>query len=304
MTGPAFNQGTQDLVLPYLTRDQYRCAPTCVDTQNLVRGGAQADQDAALDRLIMEASAWCDNMAEQPLTAQTSVEVLRAAVAAGGILRLHPKQHPIVSVNALSYGVDATMMSAMTDLSNVWVEDQSIEVPLQAAISGGFSGPLQFNTARPGNRVRVVLTYVAGWAVTTLASPALLTDSTVTVKDATGITPGTHMRVEQGGAPIGGGSTQTTLVNAKVTVLSVAGNVVTLTAPIGVAFAAGAAFTALTSDLEQAGVYAVTGLIKQRGTGALTMGGKNATVPKDSTPGAEEFDEAEAILSSYRPVAP
>ena len=307
MVNPAINQTIPDRTIPYLTRDQYRCEPTSQDTTNLIRGGGQADQDAELDRLILKASGWCDNAAEQPLTAQVTTETMRARVAPGGILRLHPRQHPIVQVNGVTFGPDASSMSTLNDLSGVWVEDQSIEVPLQAAIgSGGFTGPLQFGTARPGSRVRVALTYVAGYPVSTLPGTASSGATTVTLADATGFIPGTQIRLTQGGSPSGQGSAQQSLTQAVAVVQSVAGNTLTLAAPLTASFTAGAGVSALPEELEQACILVVTALLKQRGSGALVMSGGRATVKKDDGgwPGAEEFAEAEAILALYRPVAP
>jgi hypothetical protein len=304
---PAYNQTMPDRVIPYLTIDQYRCAPHAMDTQALVRGGSQADQDAELRRIIGQASSWCDKCAEQPLTAQASNESMRARIHPTGVLRLHPRQHPIVAVTGVSFGVDAASMSALNDLSRVWVENQSVEIPLQASLAGGFTGPLQFGTAQPGSRVVVSLSYVAGYPVTTLASSAAPTDTTITVSDPTGIVPGTHLRLAQGGGPSGVGSGQSTLSSASVTALSVAGNVVTLTGTVGVAFASKSAVTGMPDEVEQACVYATTALLKQSGNGALVMKSGNAgTVSKDAgnEPGAEEFEIAESILALYRPVAP
>lgn len=306
MTTPAYNQTMPDIVIPYITRDQYRAAPTAINTQSLIRGGSQADQDAELDRLILEASAWCDKAAEQPLTAQVTTETMRAQVGKDGRLRLHPRQHPIIAVTGATFGADPTMMSTLSDLSGVWVENQSVEVPLQSALNYGFTGPLQFGTARAGSRVFIALSYVAGFACTTLSGAALATDATLTVTDPTGLIPGVQVSVQQGGAPTGSGSYQSALTNARAIVLSVANNVVTLSKPIGAAFTAGAAVTAMPDEVRQACVYVTTAFIKQSGMGGLVMaGGKSATVSKGGEePGVEEFDIAEAILSLYRPVAP
>jgi hypothetical protein len=225
----------------------------------------------------------------------------------GRCLRLHPRQHPIVSVNGVSFGSDPAYLSTLTDLSSVWPENQSVIVPLQAVLSAGWSGPLQFGGARAGSRVYVALTYVAGYAVSTLSGAVLATETVLPVADATGFMPGQLVRVEQGGAPTGQGSTQAALVQAKAVVLSAdtIANTVTLSAPVGLAFQSGAAVTAMPEEVQQACVYVVTGLLKQRGSGALVMrGGNSATVGKGDEPGAEEFDIAEAILSMYRPVVP
>jgi hypothetical protein len=302
---PAYNRTTPDITVPYLTRDQYRCAPHAMDTQALIREGNQADQDAELDRIIMQASGWCDDCAEQPLTAQVSTESLRARVGPDGKLRLHPRQRPVVAVTGVQFGVDASLLSTLSDLSGVWVENQSVEIPLQSALSGGFSGPLQFGSARPGSRVVVALSYVAGYPVTVLATDAAPTDTTISVKDATGIIPGRALRLQQGGAPTTLGPAQTSLVNGRVLVQSVVNNTVTLVGTVGQAFTAGAAVTAMPDEVEQACIYVVTALLKQSGNGALVMRSGNAgTVSKDDEPGAEEFDIAEAILANYRPVAP
>jgi hypothetical protein len=279
-----------------------------MDTQSLIRGGTQDDQDAELDRIIRQASGWCDGCAEQPLTAQATTEPMRVAVSPDRTMRLHPRQHPIVSVSGISFGPDAANLSTLADLSSVWVENQSVVAPMTSLLAGGWTGPLQFGTARPGSRVYVSLSYVAGYAVTVLGGALTGTETVVPVVDVTGFMPGQQVRVEQGGAPSGAGSGQTPLTSTTVVVVSVdpVASTVTVTKPVGKAFAAGAAFTAMPEEVEQACIYVVTALLKQRGSGALVMrGGNAATVKQDgSEPGAEEFDMAEAILALYRPVVP
>lgn len=294
---PQWTSALPDRVIPYITRDQYRAAPTAIDTSNLISGGTQADQDAELDRLIRQASAWCDTVAQQPLTAQAATETLRTRVTKDGKLRLHPRQWPILGVTNVGYGVDAGGLTYLQDLSGVWIEPQSIIVPLASALSAGWSGALQFGVPAPWTRLLVSLSYVAGWPVTTLTVASAAATSTLTVRDSTGIIPGQQLRVQSGSA----GSP---LVQSVVVVASVAGNTVTLTGPLGVDAPTGAAVTALPDDVEQAAVWATTGLLKQRGTGALVMqAGQSGTVAKGD-PGAEEFDRASAVLAAYRPVAP
>lgn len=305
---PVYNRTLPDRTIPYITRDQYRASPTAMDTQNLIRNGAQADQDSELDRIILQASGWCDNMAEQPLTAQTTTETMRAPVASDGTLRLHPRQHPIMAVTGASFGPDPANLSALSSLAAVWVENQSVILPMQTTLASGWTGPLQFGTARPGSRVYVALSYVAGYAVSTLTSAVLAAATVLPVKDATGFVPGQQVRIQQGGAPTGTGSAQTALAQTTGVVSSadLIAKTVTLTAPVGLGFEVGAAVTTLPEEVEQAAVYATTALLKQRGSGALVMrGGNSATVKKDgSQPGAEEFETAEAILAFYRPAVP
>jgi hypothetical protein len=155
--------------------------------------------------------------------------------------------------------------------------------------------------------VYVALTYVAGYATTTLRTAAAANDVTLQVQDATGFMVGQQVRVTQGGAPTGNGQSQATLSTARPLVQSVdlLANTVTLTAQIGTPFAIGAGVSTMPDEVEEACVLATTGMLKSRGTGSLTMRGGNAsaTVSKGmEDPGAEEFDQAEAILSLYRPV--
>jgi hypothetical protein len=305
---PVYNRQVPDRTMPYLTRDQYRCSPTAMDTQSLIRGGQQADQDAELDRIIRQASGWCDGCAEQPLTAQATTEPMRVPVSSDRTMRLHPRQHPVVAVTGISFGPDPANLSALADLSSVWVENQSVIAPMTSLLAGGWTGPLQFGTARPGSRVFVSLSYVAGYGVTVLSGPLTGVETVIPVRDVTGFMPGQQVRVEQGGAPSGVGSGQTPLTSSTAVVASVdpVAGTVTVSKPIGSAYAAGAAFTAMPEEVEQACIYVVTGLLKQRGAGALVMkGGNAATVKRDGEePGAEEFDSAEAILALYRPVVP
>lgn len=298
-----YNVTLPDRIIPWITRDQYRTAPTSVETSALIRGGDQAAQDAALDRLILQASSWCDRAAEQPLTTQVTTEAFRAQITREGFLRISPRQHPIVAVKGVSWGVDPSQMTTLTDLSKIWVEDQTVEIPVGASMQGGWSGALQISTPRPQSRVYVTLSYIAGFPVTTLANPTTAVDTTLTVKDSTGIAPGVQLRLLQGGAPTGTGSAQTSPLEVAVQVLSVAGNVVTLNGPVGAIFASGAAVTGMPPELDEACILIVTALIKQGGTGALVMR-SNATAGESHSghPGDEEIDRAIAILEYYRPI--
>lgn len=303
---PAYTRTMPDRVTPYITRDQYRCAPTSIDTQALIRGGSQADQDAALDRLIREASGWCDKAADQPLPAQRVTESMQARATRDGTLKLITRQCPVVAVYGVSFGPDLAGMSALNDLSNVWIDDRVVEVPMQAALSSGYVGPLQFNTARPGSMVKVLLDYAAGFPVTTLAADVTTATATqLTVADATGIIPGTMLHLTQGGSPSGTGSNQKALTQASVTVQSVLGTTVTLTGQVGATFLAGAGCSGMPAEVEQACIYVVTALLKQPGSQAMVMHGGNAgTLDKgNGTPWAEELEAAEATLALYRPLA-
>jgi hypothetical protein len=299
-----FNVTLPDRVIPWITRDQYRVEPTSVETSALIRGGSQADQDAALDRLILQASSWCDKAAEQPLTAQLTTEALRAEVTREGLLRLAPRQSPIVSVSGISWGNDPSNMTTLTDLSKVWVEDNTVEVPIGATLQGGWSGALQISTPRPHGRLYVTMTYVAGFPVTTLASGCSATDQTITVKDSTGVAPGVQLRLLQGGGPSGAGSGQSSPTQATVQVLSVLGNDLTLNGPVGAVFGADAAVTGMPAELDEACILLVTAFIKQGGSGALIMkpSSKGGAGEAGGHPGDEEIDRALAILEYYRPL--
>ena len=136
---------TRQVSKPYLTLDEYKNAPTALDYGNLVQGGTQAEQDAELTNAITRASSYIDQYCNQVLAATLDIEQQRARIRSDGTLRLHPKYHPIVSLNSLQLGFYPGQLTTMSDLSTVWIEEQELIVPLNSgSLTWSSQGPLSF----------------------------------------------------------------------------------------------------------------------------------------------------------------
>src|SRR5262249_28595913 len=111
------------LKVPYVGVKEFREAPTWLDTQDLVTGGDQAHQDAELYNSLLKASRWAWNFCDQPLHGHQVTENLRARINRYGQAKIHPSHHPVRTVTGIAFGPDPKLMTVMTDLSGVWLED-------------------------------------------------------------------------------------------------------------------------------------------------------------------------------------
>lgn len=285
------------LTAPYVTVPEFRACPTWLDTDDLIPGGGAAQQDAELYNVLLRASVRADGRCGQRLGAHTATERLRARINNRGVLSLHPSNNPVRAegITGLAYGPDPGSLTAVSDLSGVWVEDGK-QVLLTAAIRGNFSG-LEFGPpAGRGGEVYVRLDYVPGYASTALAVPGLLAATSVTVADPTGIRAGDVLRVWDPGKE------EAVVVAAGY----VAGSaVVPLVGPLTVAHAAGAGLSALPADVHQAVIcYAVAALLREDKNTGDTFGGSaygpEARRDEGASRGAGLITEANGLLRNYR----
>lgn len=178
------------LTTPYVTVPEFRAAPTWIDSDDLIPGGAQNSQDEELYNVLLRASAWAENYCRQPLRAHTAYEQTRARIDRRGRIFLHPSNTPVRQVTGLAFGSDFQLLSQLTDLTQVWVEDQRGIVVSAIPLRGTWAGTLEFgNVPPPGGEVYVEYTYVAGYCSTTLTAQAVQGASSITVADATGLQP-------------------------------------------------------------------------------------------------------------------
>lgn len=171
---------------PYVTVAEFKAAPTWLDVDDLIPGGVQAQQDAELFNVLLRASQWANNWCAQRLSAHTAYEQMRARVDRYGQIMLHPSNVPVRQVTGVAYGTDFQNMTALTDLTQVWVEDARGIVVSAIPFRGTFS-TLEFGMVPvAGNEVFVQLQYVAGYASTALSATVAAGSSSLTVQDATG----------------------------------------------------------------------------------------------------------------------
>lgn len=204
------------LEYPYVSVAEFRRHPTFLDSNNLVTAGTQAEQDAALYNALLVASQWADDQINMPLAAHVRSENTRLRPDRSGRFRYHPEHAPVIDVTGMSTGATPDELDPVAD-PQVWTEhDGRIIVAFSPSGGPGLSS-LQFGSPAPGNEALVSWTYVAGYPTTQLTEPAAAAATTLTVRDTTGITAGTVLRLWTPG------------LEEAFTVASVAGDVLTLT---------------------------------------------------------------------------
>ena len=114
---------------PYISTEEYSTSSTGMDTANLISGNAQANLDA-LQETIGRASSWVDQEccgAWGTLCATQNIESARVWSSRNGLLKIHPRWWPILSVDAFSYGpigLGFGNAASITPAGNVWIEPQ------------------------------------------------------------------------------------------------------------------------------------------------------------------------------------
>lgn len=184
--------------IPYVSAAAFKAHPTYLDLDDLRSGSnLDSDQTAELVNLLLMASDWADNRANQNLGAHQVVQNTRARFDRNGNLRLHPDNTPVLAVTSIGYGYSPSALTTVPAPST-WLEDGRIVV-LSLAGGGPWSGSLQFGSPAVGGEVFVQLTYTAGWVATQLSAPATAGATSLTVADPTGILPGQSYRIWEPG---------------------------------------------------------------------------------------------------------
>lgn len=181
---------TMGTLTPYITVKELKRSPVYTQLRQLVPGSSDADRDAELSRIITRASAMINGEVNQNLAATVDHEIGMVTVSDHGELRIHTRATPILQVLSVAVGPTGDSLVEVSDLSRVMLEPWRIIVP------SGAGGGASF---RPRERLWARWSYINGFPVTTLAAVASAGDSTVTVKNATGVVAGkTLLTVDDG----------------------------------------------------------------------------------------------------------
>jgi hypothetical protein len=184
---------------PYVGVAAFKAHPTYLDLDGLrVGASTQAEQDAELNNILLMASGWADNEANQPLGAHAFTQQTRCHADTQGCLRWHSDHGPVVSVGTVGYGYSPTALTSI-DGSGAWVEnDTNIILPI-GSYSGAWSGSLQFGAPASYGQMFVRSAVVAGFVSTVLGADALAGATSLTVSDPTGMVPGGTYRLWEPG---------------------------------------------------------------------------------------------------------
>jgi hypothetical protein len=183
------------LTQPYVSVPEFRAAPTWLDSDDLIPGGVQGQQDEELANVLLRASSWADEHAgggtDRPwFGAHLVTEQCRTRINRYGQVFLHPSDHPVREITGLAYGADFQSMAVMSDLTQTWVEDSRGIVVSVIPWRGSWTGTLEFGAvAVPGGQMFVQYQYVSGYCNTRLTGAASAGTSTLNVADSTGLQP-------------------------------------------------------------------------------------------------------------------
>ncbi|TCO57125.1 hypothetical protein [Actinocrispum wychmicini] len=286
----------------YITCEEYRAAPTALNTNNLVTTGTatQADQDAELAGIIARASRWVDNTARQPLYAtQTVNQQEQARVRGDGFVVLKARQDRVKSIDAFAWGPNFLSLATVAPpipTGQYFIEENRVLFSL-AGSGVQWVGSLSFLAAPRCGDVTVQWSYTAGWVTNRLAAAASLGASSVQVEAATGIHPGLVARLVSGS------------VQADVQVAASytpGSTTVPLTAPLTASWGAGTWFGEVPDDGKEATVLATTHYIKERKGSGFTISskGSNSSTKADQKEIGLELIQAEEIALRYERRSP
>jgi hypothetical protein len=300
----------------YLTVPEFRNMATFLELDNLVTGGSAGQNTAELANELRRASAWADRYVKNgeggpTLGARLRTEQLRGRVDRDGMITLRPRGTsggiPVRTVTGFSYGVTTTTLTALTDLSGVWIDGSAVSVPL-GSYSGAWTGSLNIGRPSVGGEFFVALSYVSGWPNTILTANTLASATSLTVQDATGIRAGDVLDLIDPGDP-----TSPDTSSEQVTVASVSSNTLTLTAGLVNAHTAASEIgvSALPPDAKKAVSFVARSFLSRRGPEkpkSTFAGSRVATgtkTPVDEVAASDDYlMSAVAILDAYRRKTP
>lgn len=276
---------------PYITVAEFLAEPTGVDVTQLVPQGSSMSNEAALARLIARASSQADDLCFKKLAATVDVEAGDYRLRSDGTIWVPVAYKPIVQVNSVSLGLYAGATTAMTDLSGLDVGTKLVKIPV-CGLSPALTGSTPRAPSRRGT-IHAIVTYVNGYAVTTLSGPANAAASQVTVRSALGIVAGLSMTLSDDA------NTESVVVGAGYVPGSLTVPTVT---PLQYAHTTGAALSAIPGAVKDAVILLVTSRIKMRGAEAVQMGSINAepSKPQPTMPGGtSELAQAKELLKPF-----
>lgn len=280
--------------VPYVTGQDFLNEPTGVDVSQLIPAGSTLTQQAALARLVANASSEADRICQKPLAASLDVETGEYRIFRDGTIRVPVPYSPLVSVNNVAIGYSAASMTAMTDLSGLRLIRSVARIPVPS------TPPLQFAfTPQPAAYVQrgwifADVSYVNGWAHTTL--------SAATLAGATSVQPGTVLGFVPG-LPFtfyDGQNTEPAQVGPGYVVGSAT---VPLAAPLAYAHGKGVTVSALPPFVREAVIRLGAWLVKTRGSEAIVLSsitGQPSGTQQTYPGGSSDYGDAERALLSLK----
>lgn len=192
MTSPAIGVTTTQTVKPIMSLDMFKFQRRHGVDLRLVPQGSEIDNDAALARIIQQASDWMFGICLQTLNATLDTVRDHVNINRRGEAVVYPRYRPVIAVTEILMGGDVANLAALSSLANVDVQESSFTVPTGPSLPVMSSaGPLQFGpVVAPLDRALVQYTYVNGYPHAFLTAPAEAGATSIALDDTTGIIEG------------------------------------------------------------------------------------------------------------------
>jgi hypothetical protein len=181
------------LTAPYVTLAEFTAAPTWLDSQDLIPGGTDDQQEEELYNVLLRASDWADTYCGLRLGGHTAFEQARVPVDRWGNALVHPSDIPLRQVTAFAYSSnfqDMITLSSGDLASQVWIEDARGFIVATIQNQGAYLGSLQFGGVRASaDEAYCQFQYTAGYATTVLAADADAGATSIVVSNPAAIMP-------------------------------------------------------------------------------------------------------------------
>ena len=281
----------------YVAPWEFLNAPTGVDsTQLVVNGSTQANQ-AALVMQLQRASTLADNLCQKVLAATIDTQFGQYRIQSdpwlGPVVRVPLDYTPIVAVAAVSLGFTPSSLSAVGSLADVAITKKTATIPFAPTntagpVSRGFAG-----------RAWAQVSYVNGWANTSLTGAAAPGATSIAVASDLGIVPGQQLRLANANAS----EVVTVAPTYTPSATNTAVTVPLVSAVVGT-YASGDLASALPQDIKQAVILLAKALIKTRASQSFEMpraGSDSPGTMHNLAAGVDsDYDLAVELLAPYR----
>jgi hypothetical protein len=290
---PAPNVTTYATRSIYVSPSEFKAAPTGVDVSQLIPGDSnQSHQAAALVMQLQRASAVADRICRKVLGATLDTQAgyyrIQQDPGLGPVLRVPLDSIPIIAVCGASIGSTPSSMSAVPDLTNIWIGKKAVTIP----VGGTYSGFQRFT-----GKQYATVSYLNGWANTTLSAAGTAGTVSITATAALGIMPGQQLNL------MNTNNSEIVTVDPAYIPSNTATNVlIPLTTPLVGTYAAGDTVTNMPQEIKQAVILIAKSLILTRGSEAIeiaSVNGQGTHVNGESPAVASDMEFAEFLLSDY-----
>ena len=254
---------------PYVTIEEVLFSPTAsgIDFTNLIENASDAVQRRALQEVIVRASAKADNFtmgALGTLSATQSTENGRFRPNRDGNIIIHPEFWPILEVVSFSAGTLPGQGQQTITLStnNCFIERHQFIVTAATGLGSQTSiGSLDMVGGSYNFRQENYCTYqyVNGFANAFFSTEATVGTTTLVVTNPLGMYAGQTLTIWDG------------MNDENVTIQSISGSTLTITAGTKFTHAQGVNISALPATVKQAVIHFCVAMIKQRGQGGLVI---------------------------------